>query len=173
MLRIILQCWFPKEPIKHKAWEMNVGRRDWRPPDAIVLFSESFTPDSYANLRLLAEFGIPVKKLRLQPDTTPTVFGHRPIRQAVLRRNVSLAFFFLFFFYHYWVQKESSSKGSAKAHIAQHPCAVDTCARAFVYICPTHQQVLLSTDPRDMNASKQSTRITICIVRSSARLGLS
>ncbi|KAH7972492.1 hypothetical protein HPB52_012661 [Rhipicephalus sanguineus] len=45
-----------------------------------------FTPDSYNDdLRLLSEFGIPVKKPRLRPDAVPTVFSHRPILQAKRR----------------------------------------------------------------------------------------
>ncbi|XP_075549761.1 uncharacterized protein LOC142583253 [Dermacentor variabilis] len=74
---------FPKEPVKRKAWEMNVGRKDWRACDTSVLCSEHFTPDSYSDdLRLLSEFRIPVKRLRLRPDAVPTVFAHQPILQA-------------------------------------------------------------------------------------------
>lgn len=94
----------PKEPVKHKAWKMNVGRKEWHSTDAFVLFLEHFTPDSYNNdLSLLTEFGIPVKKLKLRPDAMPK-------RQPCY-----------FFFYRYPVQKASSSKGSAKARIAQNP----------------------------------------------------
>ncbi|XP_072144304.1 uncharacterized protein [Dermacentor andersoni] len=74
---------FPKDPVKRKAWEMNMGRKDWHASDASLLCSEHFMPDSYnEDLRLLAEFRIPVKKLRLRPDAVPTVFAHRPILQA-------------------------------------------------------------------------------------------
>ncbi|KAH7941187.1 hypothetical protein HPB49_010817 [Dermacentor silvarum] len=83
---------FPKEPVKCKAWGMNVGRKDWRSSDAFVLLSEHFTPDSYnEDLRLLAEFVIPVKNLRLRPGAMATVFAPRHIRPTVPRPNVSLS----------------------------------------------------------------------------------
>lgn len=83
---------FPKEPAKRKAWELNVRRKDWCTTDASVLCSAHFTPDSYNDdLRLLSEFGIPVKKPRLRPDAVPTCSRTVPsskLSAAVLLKNV-------------------------------------------------------------------------------------
>lgn len=62
-----------------------MNRQDWRATDTSVLCAKHFTPDSYAaNVSLLEEFGISTRR-KLRPDAVPTLFTHRPVRQAKLR----------------------------------------------------------------------------------------